>query len=336
MSGSTFGNKIKITTKGGSHDAIMSVTIEGLPGGFTINGKELQNFINRRKPLDIYGGTSRHEEDSFNVISGLNGLTTIDNTPFTLIFENKNAHSFDYDSIKNLYRPGHADFTYDMKYGEIPMGGGRASGRETLTRVAAGGVIAQYLKEKYGITCESKIVSIGHLPTSNGKITDEQIEYLKELREEGNSTGGIIECRIKNVPSGLGEPVFNKLDAALSFAVMSIGAVKGISFGMGFDMAHSTGTVTNDEFLGIKDRRLITKNNLSGGILGGISTGEDIVFTVAVKPTPSISIPQHTVDRDGNLKEITIKGRHDSCIATRIGVVIESMALLTIADYIDI
>ncbi|MBR5789427.1 MAG: chorismate synthase [Lachnospiraceae bacterium] len=334
MEGSAFGNKIKVTTTGGSHDKTMSVSIEGLPGGFIIDKSALTAYINRRKPVDIYGGTARHEDDMYKVIKGLENDKTIDNTPLVLEFENNNTRSSDYEAYKNLYRPGHADFTYDMKYDEIPIGGGRASGRETLTRVAAGGVIAQYLKEKYGITAESMIDSIGSIPSFDGKINDEQIALLKDMHEKGDSVGGVINCIIHGVPSGIGDPVFNKLDAALSYAIMSIGAVKGLSFGMGFEMAYNTGSVTNDEFIGIDNKRLISQNNYHGGILGGISTGEDIVIHVAVKPTPSISIPQHTIDRDGNPAIIEIKGRHDTCIATRIGVVIESMALLTIANFL--
>lgn len=334
MQGSQFGNKIKITTFGGSHDPSMSVTIEGLPGGFKIDSDTLMSYINRRKPIDIYGGTARHEDNVIDEITGLNDFITIDNTPITLVFKNKNTRSTDYDNIRNLYRPGHADFTYDMKYGEIPVGGGRASGRETLTRVAAGGVIAQYLNEKYGITAESMIDSIGSIPSFDGRINDEQIALLRDMREKGDSVGGVVNCVVHGVPSGIGDPVFNKLDAALSYAIMSIGAVKGISFGMGFEMAYNVGSVTNDEFVGMDNKRLISQNNYSGGILGGISTGEDIIIHVAVKPTPSISLPQHTIDRNGNPATIEIKGRHDTCIATRIGVVIESMALLTIANFL--
>jgi len=334
MEGSSFGNKIKITTYGGSHDDTMSVSIEGLPGGFTIDGDKLQAYIDRRKPVDIYGGTARHEDDICNVVSGLDNGKTIDNTPLVLEFANNNVRSSDYKAYNNLYRPGHADFTYDMKYGEIPVGGGRSSGRETLTRVAAGGVIAQFLNEKYNITAESSIDSIGSIPSFDGKINEEQIALLKSMREKGDSVGGVVNCVIHGVPSGLGEPVFNKLDAALSYAIMSIGAVKGISFGMGFEMAYNTGSVTNDEFIGMDRRCLISRNNYHGGILGGISTGEDIIIHAAIKPTPSISLPQHTIDRDGNPAVLEITGRHDACIATRVGVVIESMALLTIANFL--
>lgn len=334
MESSTFGNKIKITTCGGSHDKTMSVSIEGLPGGFTIDKSALTAYINRRKPADIYGGTPRHEDDIVKVVSGLNDDTTIDNTPLILEFGNNNVRSSDYEAYRNLYRPGHADFTYDMKYGGIPVGGGRASGRETLTRVAAGGVIAQILSARYGITAESSIDSIGSIPSFDGKINDEQIALLKDMREKGDSVGGVVNCIIHGLPAGIGEPVFNKLDAALSYAIMSIGAVKGISFGLGFEAAYNTGSVTNDEFLGIDNKRLISRNNYHGGILGGISTGEDIIIHVAVKPTPSISIPQHTIDRKGNPAIIELKGRHDTCIATRIGVVIESMALLAIANFL--
>ena len=226
MTDSVFGEKIRITTSGGSHDPSMSVTVEGLPGGFKIDPDALKSYINRRKPVDIYGGTARREDDAIDEIDGLNNFVTIDDTPVTLVFKNKSTRSSDYDNMRNLYRPGHADFTYDMKYGEIPIGGGRASGRETLTRVAAGGIIAQYLKEKYGITAESSIDSIGSIPSFDGKINDEQIALLKDMREKGDSVGGVVNCVIHGVPSGIGEPVFNKLDAALSYAIMSIGAVK--------------------------------------------------------------------------------------------------------------
>ncbi len=335
MNGSSFGERIVLTTYGASHDEKIGLTLSGLPKGLKINLDKLNAFIERRKPVDSFGGTLRHEEDIPIINSGIvDGIT--DGTPISIDFLNQNVHSNDYDKIKNVYRPGHADVTYDLKYGEIPVGGGRASGRETLTRVCAGGIIAQVLEDKFGITSESIITSLGGLRVFDNELTESHLKLIMQMKEDKDSIGGTIRLILHGVPAGLGEPVFKKLDAALSYAIMSIGAVKGVSFGVGFNAAKIRGSAMNDEFVGLTDGKLKTARNMAGGILGGISTGENIIMDVAIKPTPSIGRIQHTIDRDGNPCDLEITGRHDVTIVPRVGVVIESMALLTIANFIDL
>jgi len=310
MSGNTFGSIFKVTTFGESHGKAMGCVIDGCPAGLEISSEEIQKELDRRRPGKKYG--SRDEKDALEILSGVFEGKTL-GSPIAVIVRNENQNSQDYNELKDIYRPGHADFTWDSKYGlRDHRGGGRSSGRETLCRVAAGAVAKKFLS-LYGIKVNAKA------------ITNANIE---ELLKEGDSSGGIISCVVTGSPAGLGEPVFDKLDARLSCAILSIGACKGIEFGAGFKAAGMKGSENNDAPCG--NGKYATNN--SGGILGGISTGQDIIFNVAVKPTPSISKPQKAYAKDGSIKEISVKGRHDACIVPRAVVVVEAMTSLVLAD----
>lgn len=295
---STFGTILKVTTFGESHGPAMGVVIDGLESGFPLSLESITEELERRRPGKAEGTSPRKETDEFQILSGLfEGMTT--GTPLAILIPNKDAKSSDYEELRNVFRPGHADATYLERYGiRDYRGGGRASGRETVCRVAAGAVAKQILKSK-GIEVSSRILSIGN-------ATENYDEIIRKAMEEGDSVGGRIQCTAKGVPAGIGEPVFEKLDAVISHAVMSIGAVKGIEFGSGFGCENLSGSV-ND----------MPEN--AGGILGGISDGNDIVFNVAVKPTPSVA-------------KLGIPGRHDACICLRIGPVIEAMTALVLLD----
>ena len=312
MSGNSFGEIFKVTTFGESHGPAMGCVIDGCPAGLEISVSDIEEELARRRPGAKFG--SRDEEDKPEILSGIfNGKTL--GTPIAIIVRNQNQNSGDYDEIKNIYRPGHADFTWDAKYGiRDHRGGGRSSGRETLCRAAAGAV-AKKLLALHGIKIKAEAV-----------ITCD----IEAIRNEGDSAGGIITCLVTGVPAGLGEPVFDKLDARLASAIISIGACKGIEFGAGFAAASMKGSENNDApSSGFK----FATNN-AGGILGGISCGQDIFFKAAFKPTPSISKPQKAYDKDGNIKEIAIKGRHDVCIVPRAAVVVEAMTALALADFL--
>lgn len=307
----TFGNFFRVTTFGESHGPMMGVVIDGIESNFTLDLDKIQNEVNSRRPSNSSFETSRKEEDKIKIVSGIfNGKTL--GTPITVLVENTEQNSNDYEALKDVYRPGHADSTYQERYHiRDYRGGGRASGRETVSRVIAGAIARQILST-YNVKIQSKILSIG------GKTEDFE-EVLKNAKEDGDSVGGVIECTISGFPKGVGEPVFDKLDACISHAVMSIGAVKGIEFGSGFESAKMVGSQNNQ-----------SKN--AGGILGGISDGNDIYFKVAVKPTPSISKMQKAVMKDGSECNLSIDGRHDTCICLRIGPVIEAMTAIVLLD----
>ncbi len=347
MAGSSFGNAFKITTWGESHGAALGVVVDGCPAGLKLNEADIQSFLDRRKPGQSKYTTARAEGDEVRILSGVfEGLTT--GTPISLIVYNKDHHSSDYSEISTYYRPAHADLTFDLKYGfRDYRGGGRSSGRETIGRVAAGAIASKILKE-LGISFLTYTSSVGMIKADPENFDSEYIwenplympdrnaaekamAYLDGLRKEGNSAGGSVECRIKGVPAGVGEPVFDKLDAKLAGAVMSIGAVKAVEIGDGFAVSSSTGYVNND-FFGTKDGKIEKKTNHSGGILGGISDGSEIILRAHFKPTPSISMTQETVNKNGDDININIKGRHDPIIVPRAVVVVESMAALTIVD----
>lgn len=362
MAGSTFGTQFKITTWGESHGPGIGVVIDGCPAGLPLSEDDIQTFLNRRKPGQSRYSTPRRESDKAEILSGVfEGKTT--GTPISLIVRNENQRSRDYSDIAGCYRPGHADYTFDAKYGfRDYRGGGRSSGRETIGRVAAGAVAARMLKE-FGIsflTYSKAIgpVTISQLPeqllaqdraellgTINGNplyMPDSESAtaaqaYLDQCMADQNSAGGIIECMITGVPAGLGDPVFDKLDASLAKAIFSIGAVKGFEIGDGFAAAKSTGLDNNDGFR-FDEAGAVTKiTNHAGGILGGISDGSPIIFRAAIKPTPSISAPQRTVERCDSTREfcnanVSVKGRHDPIIVPRAVVVVEAMAALTVAD----
>ena len=326
MAGSTFGNAFRITTFGESHGKAIGVIVDGCPAGLPLNEKLIQPYLDRRKPGVQSFTTARKESDTAEILSGIfEGQTT--GTPIAIILKNEDQRSRDYGNIAELFRPGHADYTFDAKYGfRDYRGGGRSSGRETAARVAGGAVALLFLKA-LGIEVSSHIVSIGGVPY------EESEEVLKEAASRGDSIGGVIECKISGVPAGLGETVFDKIDADLAKAILSIGAVKGIEFGEGFHASALHGSENNDA-MEMKDGKPSFKTNHAGGILGGMTSGADIIFRAAFKPTPSISLEQESINRDMEDTKLVISGRHDVCIVPRAVVVTEVMAGLVIADHL--
>lgn len=348
MSGSTFGSTFTITTWGESHGKAIGVVIDGCPAGLRLTTEQIQEYLNRRKPGQSRYATPRQEGDQVEILSGVfDDVTT--GTPISLLVRNENQQSKDYSEIAGYYRPGHADYTFDMKYGfRDYRGGGRSSGRETIGRVAAGAVASLILKE-LGIKVFAYTKSIGPIQIDYKNCTKEHIlqnplampdlfaaqkaeMYLSEQMQNQDSCGGLIECIITGMPAGIGTPVFDKLDASLAKAIMSIGAVKGVEIGDGFQVASMTGSQNNDAFRIDSNGKLIKASNHAGGILGGISDGSEIVLRAAIKPTPSISKMQHTVNKNNEEIDISIKGRHDPIIVPRAVVVVESMAAITIVD----
>ncbi len=329
MAGSTYGNIFKITTWGESHGPALGVVIDGCPAGLSLNEEDIQKYLDRRKPGQNSTTTARKESDMVEILSGVfEGTTT--GAPISLMVRNGDQHSKDYSNIANVYRPGHADYTFDTKYGiRDYRGGGRSSGRETLSRVAAGAIAIKIL-ESLGIKLEAKASSIGPIELENG-MNDEAIKYIEECKARLDSVGGSIECKVTGMPVGIGDPVFEKLDANLAKAMMSIGAVKAVEIGDGINVSLAHASENNDDFC--LDEGTISKaTNHSGGILGGMSDGDTIVIKAHIKPTPSISRPQSTVTKNGEETTIEIHGRHDPCIVPRAIVVVEAMAAITILD----
>lgn len=346
MAGSIFGNIFKISTWGESHGKGVGVVIDGCPAGLELCEDDIQIFLNRRKPGQSQYATPRQEADQVEILSGVfEGCTT--GTPISLVVQNTSQRSHDYSEIAGYYRPGHADITFDQKYGfRDYRGGGRSSGRETIGRVAAGAVAAKLLNQ-LDISLCTYTKSIGPVSIDSfdpGEITRNPLympdkyaaekagAYLDECMKNHNSSGGMIECIVKNLPAGLGDPVFEKLNANLAKAVMSIGAVKGFEIGDGMAVAAADGLSNNDPFTYDENGRIQKLSNHSGGILGGISDGSDLVLRAAIKPTPSIFSTQKTVNKSGENIDINIKGRHDPIIVPRAVVVVESMTALTLAD----
>lgn len=345
MAGSTFGETFRISTWGESHGAALGVVIDGVPAGLTLDLAHIQQFMDRRKPGQSKFTTARNEADVIEILSGVfEGKTT--GTPVSMMVRNADQHSKDYSDIAEVFRPGHADYTFWEKYGiRDYRGGGRSSGRETIGRVAAGAIAVQIL-EALGITICAYTKSIGPVEIEQFDATEihknplampdanaakKAQEYLENCIHKQDSSGGVIECRVQGMPVGIGEPVFDKLDATLAKAMLSIGAVKGFEIGDGFLAATATGSTNNDAFV-IQDEQVKKQTNHSGGVLGGMSDGDEIVFRVAVKPTPSISQAQQTVDLHGKERQIEIHGRHDPVIVPRAVVVVESMAAITLVD----
>lgn len=342
MNGNTFGSVFQVTAFGESHGPALGAVVCGVPAGLKIDEKFIQNELDRRRPgSGIPGATARRESDHLKILSGvLNGVAT--GMPIALVIENSDQHSRDYDELKECFRPGHADYTYQRKYGLRDWrGGGRASGRETAARVAAGALAKLFLRE-YRIEVVAGVEAVGGAKCRTVDFSAPRTNELNALDPEAlpamraeiaaaaaalDSVGGIVRCRATGLPAGLGEPVFDKLDALIARAVVSIGAVKGIEFGAGFGAAALRGSENNDPIApeGFKTNR-------AGGVLGGISNGAALEFRAAVKPTPSIGIAQRTVDLKGNAKELTVSGRHDVCIVPRVVPVIEAMTALTLAD----
>lgn len=354
MSGSVFGTFFRISTWGESHGPALGVVVDGCPSGLALSESDFENAMARRAPGQTRYATPRSEPDTVEILSGVfEGKTT--GTPISLMIRNTSQHSADYSQIANTYRPGHADYTFDMKYGfRDYRGGGRSSGRETAARVAAG-VIAGKLLDKAGIVTRAYVRQIGphicqkniydgqNLPTieqiessplrmPDPSASDEAETYLMKLMEEGDSAGGMIECIVHGVPAGLGDPVFDKLDALLAQALFSIGAVKGVEIGDGFDVVTAMGSENNDGFAPDENGGIRKLSNHAGGILGGISDGSDIILRAAFKPTPSIRKTQSTTTKDGEAVDLSVKGRHDPVIVPRAVVVVESMVNLVLAD----
>ena len=362
--GNVFGKSFSITTFGESHGTGLGCIIDGCPAGIEITNEIIQKALDRRRPGSSVTGnfnasvTARKEPDSVEILSGVfEGKTT--GTPIALEVRNTSQHSSDYGNLNLTFRPGHADFTYDVKYSgnRDYRGGGRSSGRETLCRVAAGAVANEILK-KFGIkvtayTIKAAGISVqkhdfnqieqNNLRAPDNEAAEKMNARIEQLRANGDSAGGIIECVIDGCPVGLGDPVFDKLDAELAKAMLSIGAIKGFEIGDGFAVSDSLGSENNDA-MHAQNGVAVFDTNHSGGVLGGISNGEQIVFRVAVKPVPSIFKPQQTVcrtsefDENGNAiyetTELQIKGRHDVCLCPRIVPVVEAMAAIVIADFL--
>lgn len=348
MAGSIFGENFRISTWGESHGAGLGVVVDGCPAGVSLCEADIQAFLDRRKPGETKYATPRREGDAVTILSGVfEGKTT--GAPISMMVSNTSQKSKDYSEIAGVYRPGHADYTFDAKYGfRDYRGGGRSSGRETIGRVAGGAVamkilaqlgirITAYTKQIGPFVCREEAMDPDNIEKSPLRMPDlerseEAERYLAQKMEEHDSAGGIVECVISGVPAGVGEPVFGKLDAALAGAIFSVGAVKGVEIGAGFAVAERTGSENNDSFYMDAGGRVKKRTNSAGGILGGISDGDDIVIRAAFKPTPSIFRPQKTVNQAGEDVEIQIKGRHDPVIVPRAVVVVEAMAALTLVD----
>ena len=342
MPGNTFGSLFKITTFGESHGGAVGVVVDGVTPGIDLDEESIQKELDRRKPGQSSLVTPRKETDKVSILSGVfEGKTT--GTPVMLILFNHDMKSEDYANIKNLFRPGHADYTYLKKYGlRDHRGSGRASGRETAGRVAAG-AIARKLLDRRGVTIKAytrraagidcRTIDLDEIEKNPMRAADPEaaalmVKRIIELAEEGNSAGGIVECVIDGVKPGIGDPVFDKLDAEIARGMLSLGAVKGIEFGAGFAAADMLGDEHNDW----RNETGFISNN-AGGILGGISTGQRIIFRVVVKPTSSISLPQQTINKNGKPEQVVVKGRHDPCICPRIVPVIEAMTAIVLEDH---
>jgi chorismate synthase len=346
MSGNSFGKIFKISTWGESHGPGIGVVLDGCPAGLALKPADIQKELDRRRTGQSKVTTTRKEPDQVRILSGVfEGKTT--GTPIALWVENADADSAQYELIKDLYRPGHADYTYDMKYGRRDhRGGGRSSARETAGRVAAGAIAKKLLaRAKIRIiaytrqigphiakTLDYKEIENNIVRCPDKKIAEKMIDHVLNARKRGDSVGGVIEVVAQGVPAGLGEPVFDRLDADLAKAIMSLPAVKGVEFGSGFAAALMTGSQNNDPFY-MQGKRVRTRTNHAGGILGGISTGEDIVLRFVVKPTSSILREQETVTAKGKRATIRVEGRHDPCVSPRAVPIAEAMVALTLVDH---
>ncbi len=345
MAGNKFGKQFTISTFGESHGPAMGVVIDGCPPLISLDNTDIQTELNKRRPGQSSITTSRKEPDTVEILSGVfEGKTT--GAPVSLLIRNQNQRSKDYNKLKSLFRPGHADYTYMKKYGiRDHRGGGRSSGRETSARVAAGAVAKKILASQ-GITVQGytlaiagiyaeeidySFIELNPLRSPDRNKFKEMISKIEESKDRGDSLGGIVEAVVKNCTPGLGDPVFDKLDAVIAHALMSLGAVKGVEFGAGFSVAGMTGSECNDE-LYVDGTSVRTLTNNAGGILGGISNGEDIVVRVAVKPTASIIKTQRSVNTDYVQENISVEGRHDPCICPRLVPVVESMIALSLVD----
>jgi len=345
----SYGTLFRISTFGESHGPAIGVIIDGCPAGLDIDESFIQSELDRRKPGQSKITTQRKEDDSFKILSGVfEGKST--GTPIAIVIENQDQRSKDYAHIQNTFRPSHADYTYETKYGVRDYrGGGRSSARETAARVAAGAV-AKLLLQKSGVVVNAYVSQVGELKAPHytkldfsktednivrcpdAATAEKMIALIDQVRLERDTIGGVVTCVIKNTPVGLGEPVFDKLHAELGKAMLSINAVKGFEYGSGFDGVTLRGSQHNDEFYN-DGNRIRTKTNYSGGVQGGISNGEDIYFNVAFKPVATIMQDQPSVDKDGNETIVSGKGRHDPCVVPRAVPIVEAMAALVMADF---
>ncbi|MEI9918808.1 MAG: chorismate synthase [Bacteroidota bacterium] len=346
----SYGTLFKITTAGESHGPALAVILDGCPAGLEIDEQFIRSELDRRKPGQSKITTQRKEDDSFKILSGVfEGRST--GTPITIIIENQDQRSKDYSHIENTFRPSHADYTYQAKYGiRDHRGGGRSSARETAARVAAGAIAKLFLK-KSGVTISAFVSQVGDIKaphyteldlnnTENNIVrcpdqatADKMIALIDQVRLDRDTIGGIVTCVIKGTPVGLGEPVFDKLHAELGKAMLGINAVKGFEYGSGFEGIKLRGSQHNDEFYN-EAGKIRTKTNHSGGVQGGISNGEDIYFNVAFKPVATIMQDQKSVDKEGNEATVGGKGRHDPCVVPRAVPIVESMAALVLADFV--
>jgi chorismate synthase len=349
----SFGNLFKISTFGESHGEAVGVLIDGCPAGLTIDTNFIQSELNRRKPGQSNITTQRKEDESFEILSGVFENKTL-GTPICMMVRNKDAKSKDYQYLKDTYRPSHADYTYEAKYGiRDYRGGGRSSARETVARVIAGAV-AKLILRKYNISIQAYVRSVADLQVEqhytsldlsktesnivrcpDEEMTKKFIAKIEEVKKEGDTVGGTIQCIIQNVPVGVGEPVFDKLQATLAHAMLSINAAQGFEYGSGFEGAKLKGSENNDEYY-IEDDKVRTRTNNSGGIQGGISNGEDIYFNVAFKPVATILKKQNTVNKNSEEIELQNEGRHDPCVLPRAVVIVEAMAAVVIVDALKV
>jgi chorismate synthase len=343
VSGNSFGNNFVVTTFGESHGPALGCIVDGCPPGLPLTEADIQSDLERRRPGKSRHTTQRKEPDVVRILSGVfEGVTT--GTPIGLVIENQDQRSRDYGDIKDKFRPGHADYTYQQKYGiRDYRGGGRASARETTMRVAAGAIARKYLRDRLGVEIQGYLAQLGpiELDAVDLAVVDdnpffcadpariaELEQFMDNLRREGDSIGAKVSVRASNIPPGLGEPVFDKLEAALAHGLMSINAVKGVELGAGFASITQRGSEHRDEI----DADGFSKND-AGGTLGGISSGQDIVASIALKPTSSITVPGKTIDRSGAETEIVTKGRHDPCVGLRATPIAEAMVALVLMDH---
>ena len=348
MSGNSFGNIFKITTWGESHGKALGVVVDGCPAGLKIDEKDIQSELEKRKPGQSRFTTQRKESDKVEILSGtFNGITT--GTPISMLVSNIDAISKSYSDFKDIYRPGHADLSYDEKYGVRDYrGGGRSSNRETVGRVAAGAIAKKILNSMkirtHGFVSQigsikSEKIDFKYIEKNPLRIADksklkEMSDLIDSVRKEGDSIGGVIEVHSVGVPSGLGSPVFEKFDARLASAIMGIGGVRGFEIGLGFLVAAKKGSEVNDIMLGKSKGKIKFKTNNAGGILGGITNGNEVVLRFALKPTSSISQVQKSIDKKGKVRNLQVKGRHDPCLCPRAVPIAEAMVNLVLLDCI--
>lgn len=348
----TFGNNVRLTTFGESHGFCVGGVLDGLPAGLPIDKDAVKRFMEHRKPGNSTLTSERNEKDEVSFLSGLTEASVTTGAPIAFLIENRDVRSADYTKLQGLFRPGHADYTYFAKYGLRPLpGGGRSSARETAVRCVAGAIASQWLA-RYGIRIMPFVCQIGDISVSpderleperayefatrcpNPSADQRMAQLIESVRAEGNSIGGCVACIVEGVPEGWGEPIYNKLSARLSYAMMSINGAKGFETGDGFALASMRGSEANDAMEPDNNGKPRFLSNHSGGILGGISTGQPLFFKIAFKPTPTIHMAQRTITTDGKPTTFIASGRHDPCIALRATAVVEAMTALVLADFL--